>query len=232
MDGWTLIKKHLKPPNSELFDPLDFIAISYISTSVYGLTVLPALGVGTMVVKMWHLQELWLKFIKVRSKFIFVLGPSSRLSNMLSIISHDLTQEMEMPFRHQTPFHISLSNIWATYPCWMKTFMPQLGKQLLQNQFRHTVHGVVVPEILRASHPRRDQRKCKLNISDLFTTPQLQLLHLHLILIKKFWNSDKGKPPQKPGENNYILLKSLTCWQSVIILPSFHFTALNCIWLK
>lgn len=44
-------------------------------------------------------------------KFIFVLGPSSRLSNMLSIISHDLTQEMEMPFRHQTPFHISLSNI-------------------------------------------------------------------------------------------------------------------------
>lgn len=51
-------------------------------------------------------------------------------------------------------------------------------------------------------------------------------------LIKKFWNSDKGKPPQKPGENNYILLKSLTCWQSVIILPSFHFTALNCIWLK
>lgn len=28
--------------------------------------------------------------------------------------------------------------------------MPQLGKQLLQNQFRHTVHGVVVLEILRA----------------------------------------------------------------------------------
>lgn len=80
--------------------------------------------------------------------------------------------------------------------------MPQLGKQLLQNQFRHTVHGVVVPEILRASHPRRDQRKCKLNISDLFTTPQLQLLHLHLremtfshkeILIKENLPKNQGR---------------------------------------